>query len=56
MTVPALFLQRYTNGYQEALLTNQAVILIKTHKKPPGRMYEVKIEGIRREILIGSLA
>ncbi|MCJ7739968.1 radical SAM protein, partial [Candidatus Microgenomates bacterium] len=52
-TFPALFLERRTGGYQEALLNNQIPVLIKTKKDLKRSINKVKIVSLHMSSLTG---
>lgn len=54
-TLPALFLEKRKNGFQEALLDNQIPALIKSEKDLTAQIREVQIEEIKEGKLMGKI-
>ncbi len=54
-TFPALFLEKRIDGYQEAILSNQIPIFIKSKENLAGEIREVSIEKISEEKLFGKI-
>ena len=55
-TFPALFLEKRTNGYQEALLPNQIPVLVKTKKDLKRSINKVKIVSLHASSLTGIVS
>ncbi len=52
---PALFLDKFQNGYQQALLENQVLVLAKTNKNLTGQIKNVKVEEISKNLLVTKI-
>ena len=55
-TFPALFLDKYKDGYQQALLSNQIPIKVKTRKNLAGKIKQVKVEKEYKNSLGGTFS
>ena len=52
---PALFLSKKENSVHHATLINQVPVVVSTDKDFTGRILDVKIEGVKKERLVGKV-